>query len=167
MTSIANVHDVGGFSGATRFLLDSQAGDWTDNGASLDTVPDGAQQLGSGLVTLEAQTDIVGVETCTFTLVVEDAADDGVTPGGAPALPFVAVPAGNFMTAADGADGLPAPFVLNFPVTGDGGQFTFTLPFHRCRRHVRVTTDVAQSNNARTATVGLEVFDGGNVLVPR
>jgi len=163
MTAFSNVHDVGAFSGATRLLLDSQAGDWNSNGASLDTTPDGPQQLGSGLITLEVQTDVAGAETCTVTLVVEDAADDGA---GAPALPFAAVPAADLMTAADGADGLPDPLVIDAAVS-DSGALSFTLPFHRCRRHVRVTTDVVQSNAARVATVALIAVDGGNVLAPR
>jgi hypothetical protein len=163
MTAFSNVQDVGAFSGATRLLLDSQAGLWNSDGASLNVSPDGAQQLGSGLIALEVQTDVAGVETCTVTLVVEDAADDGA---GAPVLPFVAVPAANFMTAADGADGLPAPLLVDAAVS-DSGQLLFTLPFHRCRSHVRVTTDVVQSNAARVATICLEAFDGGNVLAPR
>ena len=162
MTAIANVHDIGGFSGASRLLLSEQAGTWNDNGNSVDTIPQGAQQLGSGLVILEALTNVAGGDTCTVGLVVQDAPDNGA---GAPGV-FANVNANVLMTAADLADGLPAVPTLSLDAATPEGQFTFTLPLHRLRRHVRVQTTVTQSNAARTCNIGLELVSGGNVLVP-
>lgn len=163
MTAIANVHDMGGFSSSTRLLLNAATGDFSANGASVDCAPQGAQRLGSALVFLTASSTQGVGETCTITLTVQDADDDGT---GAPGA-FADVAADVLMGAADGADGLPPAPALTITDADADGNFQFTLPLTRLRRHVRVTTDVVQSNAANDANVCLCMTDGGNVLAPR
>jgi len=168
MTSIANVHDTGAALTATS-LHNEQVDNATGavNGASLDTIPDNSQQLGSAQIYCDgnANGNIAGVQVASLSITIQDAPDSGGATPGVPGV-FADVAAGVLMGAADGADGLPTNPVIT--LTGGGVEadtFTMNLPLHRLRRHVRVvsTWTVVAGD---TVDYGCSAHCGGNVITP-
>lgn len=162
MTSIANVHDTGAYVSST-LLTQVQTAAATINSASLDTIPNNSQELGSAIIQCDATiATYAGGETSTLTLTLQDAADDGA---GAP-VAFADVAAGVLMGAADGADGLPTNPVISLEegVTATG-SFSFNVPLQRLRRHVRVVSTWATSG-AGTTDYHVAAISGGNTITP-
>jgi len=164
MTSISNVHDTN--AGLTATSLHNEqvvTGTGVVNGASLDTIPDNAQQLGSAQIYCDgnANGNIAGVQVASLDITIQDAPDNGGVPG-----VFADVAADVFMGAADGADGLPTNPVIT--LTGGGVEadtFTMNLPLHRLRRHVRVVSEWTVVGGD-SVDYGCSAHCGGNVIKP-
>jgi hypothetical protein len=164
MTSISDVHDSA--AGLTATSLHNEqvvTGTGIVNGASVDTIPNNAQQLGSAQIYCDgnANGNIAGVQVASLDITIQDAPDNGGVPG-----VFADVAAGVLMGAADGADGLPANPVIT--LTGGGIEaniFTMNLPLHRLRRHVRVVSEwtVVAGDSVDYAC---SAHCGGNVIKP-
>lgn len=163
MSGISNVHDAGAYV-ASNLLQQSRfaTGDPEADGASLDTIPAGDQQLGSAVIQCDAAGTIAVGETATLAITLQDAADDGTGSPGA----FADVAADVFMGAADGADGLPTNPVISLDNTTQDGSFSFTVPLHRLRRHVRVQALWTISGAADTVDYHCAAISTGNVRKP-
>jgi len=163
MSGISFVHDVGAYIVSNLLLQNRFAtGDPEDNGASLDTIPNNAQELGSALIQCDAS-GVIGVpDTAICAITLQDAPDDGTgTPGA-----FADVAADVFMGAADGADGLPTNPVISLDNATQAGSFSFNVPLHRLRRHVRVQTLWTISGAADTVDYHCSAICGGTVIKP-
>ena len=171
MTSISDVHDSAAGLTASSLHNAQVAGPGAAvNGASFDTIPNNAQELGSAQIYCDANANgnLALAGSATLALTIQDAPDNGGVPG-----VFADVPAASLMGAADGADGLPTnpvitlqgPAVVLPLVPLDADTFTMNLPLHRLRRHVRViSTWVVPGGD--TVDFACSVHCGGNVIKP-
>jgi hypothetical protein len=163
MSGISFVHDVGAYIVSNLLLQDRFAtGDPENDGASLDTIPSNEQELGSALIQCDAAGTIAPAETATLAITLQDAADDGT---GSPDT-FADVAADVFMGAADGADGLPTNPVISLDNATQAGSFSFNVPLHRLRRHVRVQSLWTISGGADTVDYHCAAICGGTVVKP-
>lgn len=164
MTSFSDVHDSA--AGLTATSLHNEqvvTGTGIVNGASVDTIPNNAQQLGSAQIYCDgnANGNIVAGNAASLAITIQDAPDNGGVPG-----VFADVAAGVLMGAADGADGLPTNPVISLLGGGlEADTFTMNLPLHRLRRHVRVvsTWTVVAGDSVDYAC---SAHCGGNVIKP-
>lgn len=163
MSGVSNIHDAGAYV-LSNLLQQARfaTGDPEADGASVDTIPAGDQQLGSAIIQCDAAGTIAPAETATLALTLQDAADDGA---GSPDT-FADVAADVFMGAADGADGLPTNPVISLDNAGQAGSFAFTVPLHRLRRHVRVQALWTVSGAADTVDYHCAAISTGNVKKP-
>lgn len=161
MTSIARVHDSGSATVSQVLHLQTVVqGLGEVDGASVDTIPAGSQELGSAQIfcSADANGNLAAAQTATLAITIQDSADD---------ITFADVAADVLMTAADGADGIPANPVISLEggVT-EAASFAFNLPYGRCRRFVRVQAEWTFSDVADSAEFVCSSHAGGNVLTP-
>jgi len=158
MSGVSFVHDVGSYV-LSNLLLQARfaTGDPENDGASLDTIPNNEQELGSALIQCDAAGTIGVGETATLAITLQDSADD---------IAFADVAADVLMGAADGADGLPANPVISLDNATQAGSFSFNVPLHRLRRFVRVQALWTISGAADTVDYHCAAICGGTVIKP-
>jgi len=166
MSGVSNIHDAGAYV-ASNLLQQARfaTGDPEADGASLDTIPAGDQQLGSAIIQCDAAGTIAVAETATLIITLQDAPDSGGATPGVPGV-FADVAADVFMGAADGADGLPTNPVIELDNATQDGSFAFTVPLHRLRRHVRVQAEWTVTGALDTVDYHCAAISTGNVRKP-